>query len=213
MYGNGKNKSICSLTRLSKGLAFIALTVTIFAPQLVVAQDKNLIAKVSKELPVVQSAALSTNIDVPWSQPVKIVDPFEGEDVGIFDKNYFYKRLLNTNTRVQVLSLWQRDSIRLLLTYSDRDCFSGHSFYTDLSGLGCVASDTALKITNLLLKIGDQVFPLEGKNSKFQVNNELAKALKNSPSTEVKIRLVTESGEAVDSEIGKATVKAWKAIY
>ena len=62
MYGNGESKSINSLTRLSKGLAFIALTVTIFAPQLVVAQDKNLIAKVSQKLPVVESAALSTNI-------------------------------------------------------------------------------------------------------------------------------------------------------
>lgn len=213
MYGNGENKSISSLTRLSKGLAYIALTVTIFAPQLVVAQDKNLIAKVSKELPVVQSAALSTNIDVPWSQPVKIVDPFEGEDVGIFDKNYFYKRLLNNNTWVEVISLWQRDSIRLLLAYSDRDCFSKYSFYTDFSGIDCVASDTALKVTNLLLKVGERVFRLEGKNSKFQVSNELAKALKNSPSKDVKIRLVTESGEAVDSEIGKGTVKAWKAIY
>lgn len=58
-----------------------------------------------------------------------IVDPFEGEGVGIFDKNYFYKRLLNTNTRVEVISLWRRDSIRLLLAYSDRNCLSGDSFY------------------------------------------------------------------------------------
>lgn len=213
MYGNGESKSISSLTRLSKGLAFIALTVTIFAPQLVVAQDKNLIAKVSQKLPVVESAALSTNIDVPWSQPVKIVDPFEGEDVGIFDKNYFYKRLLNNNTWVEVISLWQRDSIRLLLAYSDRNCFSGHSFYTDLSGIDCVTSDTALNVTNLFIKIGDRVFRLSGQNGKFQVNNDLAAALKKSPTKNVSIRLVTESGETVDTEIGKSTVQGWKAIY
>lgn len=215
MYGNGENKSISSLTRrgiVGYGLAAVA-AITILIPQLVVATDSKPIAKVSKELPVVQSAALGTNIDVPWSQPVRIVDPFEGEDVGIFDKNYFYKRLLNNNTRVQVISLWQRDSIRLLLAYSDRDCISGHSFYPILFARDCLASNTALTVNNLSLKIGDRVFRLQGQNNKFRVSDELAAALKNSPSKDVKIRLVTESGEAVDSEIGKGTVKAWKAIY
>jgi hypothetical protein len=217
MDGNGTNKSICSLTRqkiVGYGLASIALTITSFLPlKAVIAQDNNLIAKVSKEIPVVRSTALGTNIDVPWSQPVKIVDPFEGEDVGIFDKNYFYKRLLNTNTRVQVISLWRRDSIRLLLAYSDRDCLSGHSFYPILSGRDCLASNAALEVNNLLLKIGDRVFRLSGQNSRFQVSDELAKALKNSPTGNVSIRLVTESGETVDSEIGKGTVQGWKAIY
>lgn len=216
MYGNGAVKSICSLTRqklLGYGLASIALTITILPLKPVIAQDHNLIAKVSKELPVVQSAALGTNIDVPWSQPVKIVDPFEGENVGIFDKNYFYKRLLNTNTRIQVISLWQPDSIRFLLAYSDRDCLSGHSFYPGLLGRDCLASNAALKVNNLLLKIGDRVFRLSGQNGRFQVSDKLATALKNSPTQNVSIRLVTESGETVDSEIGKGTVQAWKAIY
>lgn len=216
MDGNGTNKSICSLTRqkiVGYGLATIALTITILPLKAVIAQDYNLIAKVSKELPVVRSTALGTNIDVPWSQPVKIVDPFEGEDVGIFDKNYFYRRLLNTNTRVQVISLWRRDSIRLLLAYSDRDCLSGHSFYPVLSGRDCSASNAALEVNNLLLKIGERVFRLSGQNSRFQVSDELALALKNSPTGNVSIRLVTESGETVDSEIGKGTVQSWKAIY
>jgi hypothetical protein len=217
MYANGENKNICSLTRrrrVGNSLAAVVLTVTsLFASQPSIAQDINLIAKVSKELPVVRSTALGTNIDVPWSQPVRIVDPFEGEGVGIFDKNYFYKRLLNTNARVQVISLWQPDSIRLLLAYSDRDCLSGHTFYPTLIGRECLVSNAALQVANLSIKIGDRVFRLEGQNNKFQVSDDLAVALKNSPGEDVKIRLVTESGAAIDSEIGKGTVKAWKAIY
>lgn len=216
MNGNGRDNNICSLIVrgiVGYGLASIALTITILPLKPVIAQDNNLIAKVSKELPVVRSAALGTNIDVPWSQPVKIVDPFEGEGIGIFDKNYFYERLLNTNTRVQVVSLWQPDSIRLLLAYRDRDCISGHSFYPILSGRDCLASNAALNVTNLSIKIGDRVFRLSGQNGRFQVSNELATALKNSPTQNVSIRLVTESGETVDSEIGKGTVQAWKAIY
>lgn len=216
MYGNGADKNTYSLTRqkiLGLGLASIALTITILPLKPVIAQDNNLIAKVSKELPIVRSTALGTNIDVPWSQPVKIVDPFEGEGVGIFDKNYFYKRLLNNNARVQIISLWQPDSIRLLLAYSDRDCLSGHSFYPVLSARDCLVSNAALKVNNLLIKIGDRIFRLSGQNSRFQVSDELAKALKNSQTQNVSIRLVTESGETVDSEIGKGTVQAWKAIY
>ena len=70
-----------------------------------------------------------------------------------------------------------------------------------------------LKVTSLFLKIGEQVFRLEGQNSTFAVSNDLAGALKKSPAGNVSIRLVAETGEAVDSEIGKGTVNAWKAIY
>jgi hypothetical protein len=68
-------------------------------------------------------------------------------------------------------------------------------------------------VTELLIKIGGQVFRLEGQNGNFPVSDRLAEALENSPIRNVSIRLVAESGEAVDSEIGKGTVKAWKTIY
>lgn len=218
MYFSSGNKTTWSLTRLGLvGLSLASLTITITSvipPESVVAQNNNLLAKVAKELPVVKSAALGTNMSVPWSQPVKITDPFEGDYVGIFDRNYFFRRLLNTNARIEVVSLWSRNSIRFLLAYRDRDCLSGHSFYyVDSLGVNCSTFNKALNVTNLLLKIGDQVFRLEGQNSTFEVSDELAAALKNSPTGNVRIRLVAESGQAVDSEIGKGTVKAWKAIY
>lgn len=215
MDGNGRDNNFCSSTVrgiVGLGLAFVATVTSLIPSKSVLAQDNNLIA-ISQKLPIVRSAALGTNIDVPWSQPVKIVDPFEGEGVGIFDKNYFYKRLLNTNTRVQVISLWQRESIRLLLAYSDRNCISGYSFYPTLSGRDCLATNAALNVTNLFIKIGDRVFRLQGQNGKFQVSDQLAAALKKSPTQNVSIRLVTESGETVDSEVGKGTVQGWKAIY
>lgn len=216
-YSSG-NKPIWSSARrriLGLGLASLTITITsVIHPESVVAQDSNLLAKVSKKLPTVSSAALGTNMNVPWSQPVRIIDPFEGDYVGIFDRNYFYRRFLDTNARVEVVSLWSLNSIRFLLAYRDRDCLSGHSFnYIGSLGVDCSTFNAALSITNLLLKIGDRVFRLEGQNSTFAVSDELAAALKNSPTGNVSIRLVAESGEAVDSEIGEGTVKAWKDIY
>ena len=168
---------------------------------------------VSKELPIVRSAALDPGIDVPWSQPVRIIDPFEGEYVGIFDKNFFYRRILNTNARVQVVSLWRSDSVRFLLAYSDRDCGFGHAFFDHRISRDCLTANAALGIANLYIKVGDRVFQIEGDNSRFPVNPNLATALKNSPSENIDIRLVTESGEIIDSEIGKSTVAAWREIY
>jgi hypothetical protein len=220
MYSKRKNENIWSLTRLAiVGLSLASLnfvTTSLVLPKSVVAKQRNQIAKASTELPVVKSAALGTDIDVPWSEPVKIEDPFEGNYVGIFDKHTFRSDFLNTNARVEVVSLWSRNSIRFLLAYRDRNCLSGYGFhypYSIGSGVGCAVSKNTLEITNLYIKLGEQVFRLEGNNSRFNVSDELATALKKSPTENVSIRLVAESGEALDSKIGKGTVEAWKAIY
>lgn len=209
MRGSLTKRGIVGLSLTS--LSFIAIA-GIFIPQVASAQERQLAAKISQELPIVRSATLDPGIDVPWSQPVRIVDPFEGEYIGIFDKNYFYQRLLNANVRVQVVSLWRPDSVRFLLAYNERECYRGHGFSSGL-GRNCLSDNAALQLNNLFIKIGDRVFRLEGKSSQFQVNRELATALKNAPTQNISIRLITASGETIDSQIGKGTVEAWKAIY
>ncbi|MBE9168470.1 hypothetical protein IQ238_13430 [Pleurocapsales cyanobacterium LEGE 06147] len=184
-------------------------------PRVTLAQQSNLSAKASTELPVVDSTALGTQMNVPWSQPVKIVDPFEGDSVGIFDRHYFYRNFLNNyNTRFEVVSLWQPDSIRLLLTYGERDCFlRNYSFSLSTPITRCVTATNPQNVNELFIKVGEQVFRLSGKNSTFKVSDELATALKNAPAENVGIRLVAEGGAEVDSVIGEKTVEAWKTIY
>ncbi|BAY21568.1 hypothetical protein NIES2100_13230 [Calothrix sp. NIES-2100] len=217
MHSKGKNNQIWSLTRLATvGLSLAALnlaTTNITFSQPVVAQSSHLLAKASRELPVVKSAALGVNMNVPWSKPVKIEDPFEGNYLGIFDRNYFWSNFVNNNARVVVISLWSRNSIRVLLAYSARNCAYRSYYHALLAAPECLISHNTLKITNLYIKIGEQIFRLEGNNGTFKVSNELATALKNSPAKNVTIRLLSESGETVDSQIGKRTVEAWKAVY
>lgn len=210
IFGSLSKRGIVGLSLAS--LCFIVIP-GIFIPQLAGAQERQIAVKISKELPTVRSAALDIGIDVPWSQPVRIVDPFEGEYIGIFDKNYFYQRLLNTNVRVQVVSLWKPDSVRFLLAYSERDCQWERGFFSRGMSRNCISDNGALQLNNLLIKIGERIFRLEGQSSRFQVNRELATALKNAPTQNISIRLITESGETVDSQIGKGTVQGWKVIY
>jgi hypothetical protein len=190
-------------------------TVTVISPKLVAAKEDNRLAKASIELPIVKSAALGIDMNVPWSKPVKIEDPFEGSSVGIFDRHSFYKNFLNIRSRFETISLWRQNSIRLLLSYRQRDCFSGYGLlpYTKISGTGCLGARNTIKVTNLYIKLGEKVFRLEGNNNTFALTPELATALKNSPTENLDIRLVAESGEAIDSEIGKKTVEAWKNVF
>ena len=167
-------------------------------------------AAVAAELAVVDSATLGTRRNLPWSEPVQIDDPFEGSFIGVFDRHSFSDRFLNTTARIEVQSLWSRDFIRVLSIIRDRDCLSG-SF--GISPDLCSEFSNARNIIQLFIKVDDDVFQIDGRNNEFPVSNELAQALQNAPETALDIRLVTESGEAIDSKIGEGTVEAWKAVY
>ena len=108
---------------------------------------------------------LDTDLDVPWSEPVLVQDPFEGEFIGIFDRHFFYSRVLNTRARLEVVSLWSPDTIRFLLAYRDRDCNFSSTFYHQTLSRDYWASNAALKITDVYLKLGEEVFRLKSNNS------------------------------------------------
>jgi hypothetical protein len=164
-------------------------------------------------LRVVDSAALGASRSLPWSEPVQINDPFEGSFIGVFDRNYFYDRVLNTTARIEVQSLWSPQSVRFLLVTRNRDCLSQPLHYGFSFDLGCSGFNNARNIIELFIKINEQVFQVAGQNSTFSISNELAQALKNAPAGNVSIRLVAESGETIDSEIGQGTVEAWRTVY
>jgi hypothetical protein len=180
---------------------------------LVILGSTGVCAIAADDLPVVQSAALGANSNIPWSKLVKVNDPFEGNFIAVFDRNYFYDKISDANVRIEVLSLWSRQFIRVLLTARDRDCLNGHAHSRKLSGLVCSEISSSRKLTALYLKLGEKVLHLSGENNLFSVSDELATILQQIPDENVKIRLVTENGELIDSEIGKGTVNAWKAVY
>ncbi len=67
-------------------------------------------------------------------------------------------------------------------------------------------------IKTFWVKVGEQVFQLEGDNNTFAVTDELAQALVDAPNRNVNIRLILEGGETVNSLIGQKTVSAWDLI-
>lgn len=169
--------------------------------------------RAATDLEVVDSAALGTRQNLPWSEPVQIDDPFEGSFIGVFDRHSFRDRFLNTTARIEVQSLWSRDFIRVLSIVRDRDCLSQTFHYGLSPDLSCSEFNSARNVTELFVKIDEDVFQIAGQNNTFPVSDELAQALQNAPETTISIRLVTESGETIDSEIGEGTVEAWSTVY
>ena len=197
---------------------FLGTILTVLSPKVCAAFNVQEVgslaqAQAPSDLPIVKSAGLSPDMDVPWSKAVRVVDPFEGEFLGVFDRNSLGGYLYREGSK-QVLSLWTPSSIRVLVTLNSVEARS--SFYT--AGRVYPRPDfirfaTTKKVDKLLLKVREKVFQLDGSNGTFAVSKELATALKNAPDENLDIRLILEGGQTVDSEIGKGTVKAWRSIY
>jgi hypothetical protein len=171
------------------------------------------IARAESPIPVVESAALAVGMQVPWSQPVRVNDPFEGQNLGVFDRHEFS---WGDIPRVTVLSLWQPKAVRFLVGLGTQctRAYVGYIFYFPVGGFSCGQIDTSRKITEAVLKIGETNWPLtQGQNNTFPIAAELATALCKAPSAKVLVRLVTEAGELIDSEIGVNTVHSWQQVF
>jgi hypothetical protein len=170
-------------------------------------------ARAETKLPVVESAALAVGMQVPWSQPVRVKDPFEGEQLGVFDRHEFSRGEI---PRVTVLSLWQPRTVRFLVGFGTQctRAYVGYILYFPVGGWSCGQTDTSRKIVEAMVKIGDTHWRLtQGQHNTFPISAEVRAALYQAPEAKVLLRLVTEAGEWIDSEIGIHTVRAWKQVF
>ncbi|MBW4550734.1 MAG: hypothetical protein KME35_06435 [Aphanocapsa sp. GSE-SYN-MK-11-07L] len=164
------------------------------------------LAKASGEVPIVKSAGLRPNLRVPWSRLVNVNDPFEGNFLAVFNRH----SLRDAQSR-RVISLWNSNSVRVLVTSARQNCnSSGWGFW----GSTCWGvTGTAATVERVFVRISDRIFELTGENGKFAVTPELATALTATSEKELTIRLLLQNGETIDSRVDKKTVAVWPTIY
>lgn len=156
----------------------------------------------SKDLPVVGEGDWRKAKNIPWSVPVVIKDPFDGDYLAVLDRNYS-DNILNGD-KSGVISNWSRNYIRTYVYQENQTC----GFFT------CSSRSTTAEAKTLEIKVGDQVFRLKGEDGNFPVNSELATALRNAPLGEAVMRITLEgSGATIVNDIGSKTVQAWKTVY
>lgn len=164
------------------------------------------LGKVNPHFPVLNSDDWRREPRIPWSVPVVVKDPFDGEYLAVFDRNY--------RDGAGVLTNWSRNCIRTVV-YENIPYYSGYFGIFPYSNgpFGRVLSITA-EAKTLEIKLGNRIFQLNGKDGNFAVDNELATALRDAPSGKAIIRITLEgSGASIVSDIGEKTVKAWKSLY
>lgn len=141
--------------------------------------------------------------NIPWSKPVMVKDPFDGNYLAVFDRNY---KDLNVGGRASVVSEWARSFIRVFGYMAVERCGPF---------LACGANVADAQANYLEIKVGGQVFRIPGDGSgSFPVSSQLAAALASAPPGDALIR-VTLNGvnQPVTSAIGSGTVNAWKVVY
>jgi len=142
---------------------------------------------------------------VPYSEPVLIRDPFDGDYLAVIDKN-FSGNLSLGGRQDGIITNWSEDYIRVFAYSIQKPC-SGINLF-------CPPSTTVRETSGLEIKIGDEVFRLEGNEGNFPVSAELAEALRNSPPGPAITRVTFEgSGNQVVNDIGAGTTEAWHIVY
>lgn len=138
--------------------------------------------------------------DIPWSVPVIMKDDFDGDKLAVMDRNktggmFFFGK------ESGIVSMWAENQIRVYQYFREqKDMITDEWIVKEASTLS--------------IKIGEEVFRLDGKNGNFKVEDDLAQALANAPEGKSKIKITFEDdGGDVVNDIGEGTVKAWKIVY
>ena len=154
---------------------------------------------------VLNSSDWRTSEDVPLSVPVIVNDPFDGNYLAVIDKNFSGRLTLGTYQE-GVITNWSEDYIRVYV-YAIRKPCSGVSFF-------CPPSITIRETSSFEVKVGDEVFRLEGTDGNYPVTPELAVALRDAPPGQAITRMKLEdSGAQITNDIGAGTTEAWHIVY
>lgn len=141
--------------------------------------------------------------NIPWSQVVTVNDPFDGNYLAVFDRNY---KDLALGGRASLVSEWSRHFIKVYGFVAVRNC-----------GVFLVCGDSLADAPALYLeiKVGGRVFQLQPNGvGTFPVSNQLAAALANAPAGDALVRVTLDGvNQPITSAVGAGTVKAWKVVY
>ena len=154
---------------------------------------------------VINNKDWRTSEDVPFSEPIIVNDPFDGNYLAVLDKNFSGRLALGTYQE-GVITNWSERYIRVYAYTIQKPC-SGVELF-------CPHSITVHETSNFEVKVGDEVFRLEGENGNFNVTPELAIALRNAPPGKAITRISLEgSGSQIVNDIGAGTTEAWHTVY
>jgi hypothetical protein len=140
-----------------------------------------------------------------WFQPVVLQDS-SGTYVAVLDKQKqgsLRPPELNTIERIGMFSNWSPNGIRILANGQFQVCFFA------LCGTNYPRQD----VSEIEIKLGDQVFRPTKDGDKFLVDAGLAQALQTATPGKALVRIYLEKGITTTHAINDETVKSWPKVF
>lgn len=163
---------------------------------------------VSNNVSIVDGETWMRGENIPWSTPILVRDSQAGDYMAVFDRNYPTGMNIKQVRQMGEISNWNRRFIGIYGYGIQQSCLV--LFFVPI----CDTRHPVYPVSDAALKIGSRVFTLQGGNSQFTVDDELAYALRTAYPQKVLLRLTLASGsDTVTHPIGEPTVKAWQVIY
>ncbi len=157
----------------------------------------------------VEPTTINESSGVKWSSPVS--DEFDG--LVVYDKHS-----VGDNT---IVSSWSKKAIQLTVSKEFSKVTGSRrvrSCKTSKDTNNCTWDEEPTytkytqnyRVSNFTISINSRLYKYE----RGSVPRQFAQALANAPiDKNVRIRILTDNGFTVDSEIGAGTVKAWRQIF
>ena len=154
--------------------------------------------------PIVQEEAWVYEDDLPWSELVLVRSEFRDSYVAVPDRSY------ETGSGADlrnpgIASLWSRDRLLAIGYGIEQVCFMGFI---------CDTEHPVFPVSTVSLKVGDQVFALQGRRSSFEISDQIAWALKTAEPDQVWLRIAIAGGSNYTTRpIGADTIAAFQTLY
>lgn len=163
-----------------------------------------------KSSSAVTSKTWMTADNLPWSTPVLVRDPEEGDYQAVFDRSFPTGYTLNQIKAVGMgqISNWNRRWIGVYGYGTDQRCVQIVVVPV------CRTTHPVAPVGEAALRIGNRIHALQGERGRFPVDESLAHALRTAYPQRVLLRFtLRHGGDTITQAIGSGTVKAWQVIY
>ena len=130
--------------------------------------------------------------------------------LAVIDREYSAGLSLDDIKEPGIISNWSRQWLRIYGYITHQSCVI--LWFIPI----CNTQHYPVKVGSVQMKIGNQIFHLQGADSLFQIEDDLAVALYNNAqkSQPVLVQVTLPGmGDKVTHRIGTNTIKAWQVIY
>lgn len=164
----------------------------------------------TQDFPTVVEGIWLNEEDLPWSTPVWVKAQDESKYLAVIDRDYNDAMDIEGVKEPGILTVWSPETLFAYGAVMHCSCV------TMLFVPICKTHFHPILVSSVQLKVGNQIYRLQGKDSRFLVDKQVAQSLRQASLKNILIMVrivVAGTGNRVTRPIGTETLRAWQTIY